>query len=237
MASKREIRKVVDSMTPDEILKLFGDQDATFIDYRKEELNKIYIKRLFPNTKEMKILGSNEFERSDGLHIVLIYLDKGNSFSKNNRLGVRQYFWFNYRGGISAVRFLPDKRFGMMKYFYSNHFIERYRERELHDLSISKPEALKTFLINNSKRAIQRLPSEKYPNNGWMITNQGLCFMEVKQDDFIVMKTFLPWNMINVGQQTVSFQMIIESIQQGFKFPVPDELIDQSDINLLEFPN
>ena len=237
MGSNKEIRKVVDAMTPDDILILFGEQDATFINYRLAELNKIYSKKLFPNNISTKILGSHEYKRNDGLNVVLIYFDRGNTYPKEKRLGVWQYFWFNFKGGISAIRILPDRQFGMMKYFYSNHFIERYRQRKLNNASIPKPEALKTFLLNNSKRITQKVKSKKYPENGWMCTSEGLCFMEVKRDDFIIMKSFLPWEMLNLGQEVVSMQMIQAALQKGFDFTIPEELIEPSDINLLEFQN
>lgn len=237
MASNKEIRKVVDSMTPDEILELYGEQDAVFINYRIAELNKIYSKKLYPNNGSIKILGSHEYKRNDGLNIELIYLDRGNSYPTNQRLIKWEYFWFNYKGGISAIRILPDRQFGMLKYLYSNHFIERYRGRKLNDITISKPEALKIFLLNNSKRILQKVESTKYPGNGWICTEEGVCFIDVKRDDFIIMKSFLPWEMLNLGQGTVSMQMIQEALQKGFDFKIPEELIEPSDINILEIQN
>ena len=224
-------------MTPDEILKLFGEQDASFISYRLTELNKYYKKKLSSNNYSIKILGTHEYKRNDGLNIELIYFDKGSFYPQEKRLGIWEYFWFNYKGGISAVKIQPDRQYGIIKYFYSNHFIERYRERELNNLAETKANALKTFLLNNYKKLIKYVPSEKYPNNGWMCTAEGLCFMEVKKDDFIIMKSFLPWKMLNLGQEAVSLQLIQEALHKGFDFKVPEKLIESENMNILEFQN
>lgn len=225
-------KRIVDSMNPKEILDLYS-QDAIFINHKIKELTEFYKKSLYPITSDIKILGSHEFKRKDGLNIVLIFFDRGNSLSKKNRLGTFEYMWFNYRGGICAINLVPNKKFGVMKFFFTAHFIKRYRERKQNDNTIHIVDSLKSYILNNTSKVFKYLPSEKYPNDGWMPSRDGLAFIEVNPDSFIIMKTFISWEQLSHGKKTISYELISQAIQSGAKFELPDELIDDSDINPL----
>lgn len=229
----KDLKRIVDSMDPGEILKLFS-QDTIFVNHKIEELNDFYKKRLYPITSDVKVLGSHEFKRKDGLNIVLIFFDRGNSLPSKERLAFFEYMWFNYRGAISAIRLVPDKKFGMMKYFYTAHFVRRYRERKLRDNTISLVNSLKSYMVNNTFKVLKYLPSEKYPNNGWMPSRDGLAFIEVKPDSFIIMKTFIAWDQLSNGEKEISHNLILQAINSGARFEMPDELIDDNDINPLD---
>lgn len=217
-------------MSPREILSLFS-QDAKFTNYRMKELMDYYQKRLYPITSEIKLLGAHEFNRKDGLNVVLLFFDRGNSFPLKERLRVFEYFWFNYRGGISAIKVTPYKQVGYLTYFYTSHFINRYRERKLKDNTISSVDSLKTYIINNTFKALKYLPSVKYPNDGWMPSQEGLAFVEVKPDSFIIMKTFISWDQISSEKKAISYDLILQAINSGAKLEIPEELLDDSDIN------
>lgn len=232
----KDLKRIVDSMNPSEILGIFS-QDAVFINHKIEELTKAYKKRLYPITSDIKILGSCEFKRKDGLNIVLIFFDKGNSLPTKERLGLFEYMWFHYRGGISAIKLMPDKKFGFLKIFYTAHFLKRYRERKLKENTISLIDALKSHVINNTSKTLKYLPSEKYPNDGWMPTRDGLAFIEVKPDSFIIMKTFIAWDQLSNVKKEISHDLIVQAINSGAKFEMPEELIDDSDINALDALN
>jgi hypothetical protein len=175
----KELLRIVDSMMPEDILTVYR-QDIPFINHKIEEAQKMYSKCFYANRSERYFFDPIEYGRKDGLNIVLQCLDKSNKYPSKERLGILSYMWFNYRGGISFLRIFWDQKFGFIYYFYTSHFVDRYRERFLKNPTISKTEAFNLFLRYNTKKAVKAVPCEKYPNNGWMITQDGLCFVEVK---------------------------------------------------------
>lgn len=224
-----EFRRIVDSMSPQEILDLYK-QEAPFVSHRLSEFNEKVKKSLYNNRSDIYFFEPLEYKRKSGLNIVIQYFDKGNTYQMSKRLGVFFYYWFHYRNGIYAIRPILDPKYGILSYFYTSHFLQRYIERELKDKSISTKEAMNIFLRNNPKTVMKYKPSLEHPSNGWMCRNQGLCFIEVKPSNIIVMKTFLSWNDLSSVKKTGSSDLIMEAIEKGMDFPVPDNLLDEGDI-------
>lgn len=221
-----EIRKVVDSMSPIEILKLYGQQDALFANHKIQELTKRHQKMLYPNTSESKFFNAFEYKRASGLNLVLQCFDKGNSYPSKQRLGIHSYLWFNYRNGVSAIRIVPDPRFGILKYWYTSHFIDRFRERYLKDLNVKKSKALEIFLCYNTTRVSKSIPSEKYgENNIWLLCNDGICLTEIKPDTFIVVKTFIPWHSLSRNKQEIVRDVSKYINNNKFESIIPHEFL------------
>lgn len=221
-----EIRKLVDSMTPIEILELYGRQDALFANHKIHELTKKHQKLLYPKTSEPKFFKAVEYKRVSGLNLVLQCFDKGNSYPTKQRLGIHSYFWFVYRSGISAIRIVPDPIYGILKYWYTSHFIERYRERHLKDLDINKPKALELFLCNNMKRISKNIPSVHYGmQNFWQLCNDGICLTEIKPDSFIVSKTFIPWDTLSLNKREIIKDISQYINNKKFESIIPLELL------------
>lgn len=224
-----EIRRIVDSMSPMDIFNLYK-QEIPFCNHKIEELGKKFRKLLYTNRCDVHFFNPVEFRRKSGLNIVYQYFDKGNHYPGDKRLGVFFYIWFNYRNSIYGLRPILDRQYGIIPFFFTSHFIQRYIERELKDNTISKVEALNIFIRNNTKNAMKCKPSEKYSQNGWLCKNQGLCFVEVKPDSTVIMKTFLPWDYLNSEQKSGSKDIFAETMKRGFDFTIPDSLIDENDI-------
>jgi hypothetical protein len=224
-----EIIRVVDSMRPEDILNVFR-QDIPFINHTLEKESKRYAKALYPNRKEPLFFKPLEFQRKDGLNIVLQYFDKSNKYPKNKRLGVWQYMWFNYHGGMSFLRIFPTPEGEGLFYFYTSHFVDRYRERFLKDVTLSKKEAFSLFLQKNPKRLFKNVPSAKYEKSGWMMVTDGLCFVEVKSNNFIIVKTFIPWTYLKKEQIVTLNSIGQEVFIKGFEVNLPWELLSEEDI-------
>lgn len=225
-------RIVVEGMSLSDIIKIYIEEDKSFVDHKNKELDKKYRKSLYPNRSELYFFSPVEFKRKNGLNIVFQYFDKGNTYHKDKRLGLYFYLWFNRCNCISAIRFkLYPGLNTVLTFFYTSHFLQRYIERELKDSSITKLQAINIFLRNNIKTIMKYIPSDSYPSNGWYLVNQGLCFCEVKPGDIIIMKTFLSWDYLKSGQISVTSDIITEANERGLKFPIPESILDSSDIN------
>jgi hypothetical protein len=225
----KEILRVVDSMTPEDLIKVYR-QDIPFIDYRLADARKTFSKCLYANRTEPYFFNPIEYRRKNGLNIVLQFFDKSNKYPQKQRLGEWLYMWFNYRGGISFLRPCLYPNCGLVVFFYTAHFVERYRERLLKDSTISKTEAFHLFLCNNVKKSFKFVPSEKYPTNGWMMSPDGLCFVEVKEDSFIIAKTFIPWNFLRKDQIVTMNEIGQEALAKGFELNIPWEMFSEEDL-------
>jgi hypothetical protein len=228
MASK-EILRVVDSMTPEDLINVYR-QDIPFTDYRIADGVKAFSKQLPANRSEAYFFDPIEYRRKSGLNIVLQFFDKSNKYPQKHRLGVWLYMWFNYRGGISFLRPFLYPDYGLVVFFYTSHFVERYRERYLKDSTISKTEAFRQFLCNNSKKSLKCVPCEKYPTNGWMMSPEGLCFVEVKSDAFVIAKTFIPWDLLRKDQIVTMNEIGQEALAKGFELNIPWEIFSEDDL-------
>lgn len=228
-----EVRRIVDSMSHRDIIDLYK-QEIPFSEHKINEHLKKCSKMLYDSHKELTLFRPEEYKRKSGFNIVVQAFDRGKSFSKKERPGVLLYFWFNYRGGISAIKPLDHPKYGLVLSFLTSHFIERFRERGLKDLTISKPEVINLFIIRNPKRAAQYHPSEKYPNNGYMVCNDGICMVEANEL-FIIYKTFLSWDQISQKHKDISVSMLKQAAMMGQPINVPEDLIDEEDVELSEF--
>jgi hypothetical protein len=226
-----EIFHVVDSMRPEDILNVYR-QDIPFINHILEKEQKRYAKTLDSNRTERYFFQPLEFQRKDGLNIILQYFDKSNKYPKNKRLGVWLYMWFNYRGGMSFFKFRSLTNGEILSYFYTSHFVDRYRERFLKDITISKKETFSIFLRRNTKRICKYQPSEKYKNNSWMMVKDGLSFVEVKSNNFIIVKTFIPWSFLKKDQIVTLNNIGQLEFVKGFESNIPWALFSEENLGL-----
>jgi hypothetical protein len=74
------------------------------------------------------------------------------------------------------------------------------------------------------------VPSEKYPTNGWMMSPDGLCFVEVKENSFIIAKTFIPWNFLRKDQIVTMNEIGQEALAKGFELNIPWEMFSEEDL-------
>jgi hypothetical protein len=96
--------------------------------------------------------------------------------------------------------------------------------------TISKTEAFRQFLCNNSKKSLKCVPCEKYPTNGWMMSPEGLCFVEVKSDAFVIAKTFISWNLLRKDQIVTMNEIGQEALAKGFELNIPWEIFSEEDL-------
>lgn len=227
-----EVRRIVDSMSHWELIDLYK-QEIPFSEHKINEQLKKCVRMLYDSHKELTVFRPTEYKRKSGFNIVVQTFDRGTSFPKKERPGFLLYFWFNYRCGISAIKPLEHPKYGLVLSFLTSHFIERFRERGLKDVNISKPDAINQFFIRNPKRAAQYHPSEKYPDNGYIVCNDGICMVEAK-DCFIIYKTFLSWEQVSAKQKGVSVSVLKTAAMMGDPISVPEELIEEDEVKSID---
>lgn len=240
-----EIKKVVDSMSIEEILDVYYCQDAKFVIHKIIAFNKAFSKCLSSSRTKRFTFNLEEYKRKDGLNIVIQCFDMGSSFPTGKRLKIQSYFWFIYRGGLYAIRLLPEKDNSSLLYLYTPHFIDRYKERGLRDVSISKSDALNKFIYANHKIVGKRIQSEKYPNNFWLCYEEGIAFVEPRffrkgniQFSELTMKTFISWDSLSLKRRNISLSIFQEAISKGLDIKIPDEILDENNtMNSNNIPN
>ena len=67
-----------------------------------------------------------------------------------------------------------------------------------------------------------------------MLSKEGLAFIEVTPDAYIIMKTFISWEQLSSEKKAVSYDIILQAINSGAKFEIPDDLLNDSDINPID---
>lgn len=226
---RQEIRRVVDTMTPTEIVNVF-QQERPFIDFKSSAAKKVFSKCLYANRTEPYFFKPLEYHRKNGMTIVLQFFDRSNNYPPKQRLGVWDYVWFNYRGGITFLRPGNYPDLDMVYFFYTSHFVDRYRERIVKDITMPKTEAFRRFICNNSKRALKYVPCEKYPKDGWMLSPEGLCFVEVKYNSIVIVKTFIPWSYLGKEQIVTFNELGQEALSKGVELNIPWEMFNDSDL-------
>lgn len=228
-----EIRRIVDSMSTEDILDVYS-QDASYVNHKIKDLNKRFSKCLYSSRKEIFFFPPAEYKRKDGLNIIVQCFDMGSAVPIKQRLRTTFYFWFIYRNGFHAIRILSESKYSAILYFYTPHFIDRYRERGLKDTSISKPEALNKFICNNHKIVGKRIRSEKYPDNFWLCYEEGIAFVNsrfFKKSGILfselTMKTFISWDCLSLKRRKISFSLFKEALSNGYEIKIPDEILDK----------
>lgn len=222
---------IVDSMTYDEICDLFR-QDANLISHRIEDGKKKY-KPLLKNSrsKERTYFAPMRFTSSRGFSYVLQFYNKGIEYPTKDRLGWFYYAWFRKDRGIYALSYTRMRSLYGHEFWHFNmyhpHFFDRYRERFLKDLTLSKPEVIHKYVLNNLKSSDVCVPSQKYPNAEWKMCNDGLCLCNLIHGLDTEAKTFITWDMAGIDQKDIAKKGKELISQLGFEVGIPDDNFDE----------
>lgn len=230
--------KIVDTMSSEEVLDLLFD-DMKFLQYRIDE-NKNKYKRLarLSRDNDNRIYYSPlNFQSNRGFHYILQFFKRGKDEKENDKLGVLYFAWYVWKRGVYAVVFSRIRKLNIYKYHYvlfTPHFIDRYRERFLKDMSISKIDAFYKYYIGNLKDTFIEMPSEKYPDNVWKFCNQGMILCSSQKNDNLEAKTFITYDMAGIDQKLLALEGQKAMMEMGFELNLPEE--DFEDFNIDFFP-
>lgn len=216
---------IVDSMTYDEILDLLKD-DTRIVEHKIHENEKKY-KRLVATSrnKERKFFKPIRFQSACGFHYVLVFFDQGINIPSKHRLGYFFYVWYIQKRGMYAITISLLEKVKWHATFFTPHFIERYRERCLKDVTISKPDSFHCYLMNNLKISSMKskIESEKYPGEYWMFCNDGMCLCKQLKGLTVLARTFITWDMAGKDQQRLGIEGRNFMQDRGFELNIPVE--------------
>ena len=91
--------------------------------------------------------------------------------------------------------------------FFTSHLFDRYRERELYDVSLDKKEVIKEFFKNNGNICSIPFPTEKLTNNHLGITEKGILFGERISDTIMLYKTYIRKDQLQEMQFEAAMQV------------------------------
>lgn len=230
-------RIIVDSMTIEEILDLYGQEDAIFVNHKIKELTKKYSKSLPVFRTEKYFFKPVEYKRKDGMNVVIQCFDLGATYPTGKRLRTISYNWFIYKGGMYAIKLIPESSSSTLLYIFTQHFIERYRERVLKDTSITKTDALNLFIRRNHKIIGKKIPSERHPDNFWLCYDDGVSYISCRfykkfnlHFSELTMKTFISWGSLSLHRKNISLSLFENAIARGFDVKIPDEILDEIEL-------
>ena len=197
---------IVDSMTYDEILDLH-EKDRGIIARKMEEYVP-KVRRWYKKTKpkERTYYPTIRFQSAKGFHYVMMIYYKGKGEDKEEPFGIHWYCWYVQKKGMYGI--VQSMLGGMVshKTIITPHFLDRYRERFLKDLSMDKADVLHHFIMNNSKQPSRNIESKKYPGCHYKICNDGLCLCHKLTGLDIEAKTFITWDMAGNDQKAIALE-------------------------------
>jgi len=217
---------IVDSMTNDEIIELLRD-DFVFLQHKIDENLRKY-KQMVKNSvkKERVYYQPLNYKSAKGFHYMLQFFKRADDEPDKDKLGMIYYVWFIKNRGTYAVTLSRLSLYGHAEWhytIYTPHFFDRYRERFLKDMSISKPDVIYRFILGNLKMSTSGNPSEKYPNGIWVACSDGLCLCNHLNSINQEAKTFITYDMAGVDQKVFAYNAQQVLLKRGFDLRLPDE--------------
>lgn len=214
---------IVDSMTYDEILDLYW-ADKPLVNHKMDAGSKFY-GRMLKNARVKDRIHYKpiKFKSQRGFNYVMMFFNLADDVPGKERLGCNYYAWFIKNRGMYAITLSTINRTEYHNTIYHPHFFERYRERFLKDMSMSKPEVLHTYITNNPKSLSSKIPSAKYEGEYWMAVHDGLCLCRVVKGSLVEVKTFITWEMAGHDQKEFAFMGRQIMLERGLDVSLPDE--------------
>jgi hypothetical protein len=217
---------IVDSMTNDEIMELLRD-DFVFLQHKIDENLKKYKQMVKSSVKKERVYYKPlNYKSAKGFHYMLQFFKRADDEPDKDKLGMIYYVWFVKSRGTYAVTLSRLSLYGHAEWhytIYTPHFLDRYRERFLKDMSISKSDVIYRFIRGNLKMSSTGHPSEKYPNGIWVACSDGLCLCNHLNNINQEAKTFITYEMAGVDQKDFAFNAHQVLLKRGFDLKLPDE--------------
>lgn len=92
--------------------------------------------------------------------------------------------------------------------FYTPHFFDRYKERELKDISLPKVQAIHEFLKYNSNVDFFSVEMPKYPDSMFGVSLHGVVLAVRVGWNQIEGRTYLPFEMLKGEQIELSADLL-----------------------------
>lgn len=229
---------LVDSMSMQEILILLTG-DVKFLQHRIDENMKKYRRLAMSSTSRERIMYNPlSYKSATGFNYVIQFFKRAYDEKEKDKVGVIYYAWFmksietssGKKRGVYAVTVSKLSLYNESTWhftIYKPHFMDRYKERYLKDLSIPRLEAFHHYLINNLKVSSSGKPSEKYPKGYWMACSDGLCFCNRLDGLTVEVSTFVDYESAGYRKKQFAFDAKQAMLDIGFELRLPEEDFDE----------
>lgn len=199
-------RIITDTFTYEEIIEVMM-KDKEFIVHKLLDLYKKserYIKKKKPkdpfNFKPVHVVSNRGLDYSITIHFngIKDYKAYGSTYSI--------YAYQRKNDGYHVFYYTNDEHKTMKFNVFTPHFFNRYRERQLKDITIPMKDVIETFFIKNYRFFKQDQNNEKYPD-GIIIESPegiGLGARYNSSGSICVVKTFISIEMLKGAQIELS---------------------------------
>lgn len=210
-------RIITDTFTYEDIVEVIM-KDKAFIVHKLNDLDKKserYIKKKKPkdpfNFKPVHLVSNR------GLNYSITITFNG---IKDYRAYGATYSIYAYQRKKDGyhVFFYVTEEYSTKFIVYTPHFFNRYRERQLKDITIPMKDVMDIYFCKNSRSINQDQNNEKYPNGIIIKTPEGIGLGVKYNDTIAVAKTFVSIEMLKGAQiemsesARVTLQKIVDDI-------------------------
>lgn len=202
---------IVDSMSREEIFELFR-QDLLWLNFHiRETNNSISHKRIMrePRGEDRFYFDPVVVTSKNGFVYTLQYFKRAKNETQRDALGFLYYCRYVQKKQTYAFLYSLGRLPGMQQYhfnFLNPHFIQRYNERFLKDPKLEPSQIIHKYILRNCKRMAKYIPSEKYPECSYLISNDGIALCEVRPNMDIEHKTYISWDMLGPDQKQIALE-------------------------------
>lgn len=222
---------IVDSMSNEEILMLLA-KDAAFLQHKIDDNIRKYRKLANSSVRnERYFYKPLTYTSARGFDFVIQFFRRAIDEPEKDSLGIIYYARFLKSRGMYAIMLSLLSGWGQQATWratiYTPHFFDRYRERFLKDVSLSKVEVIHQYILKNLRAVLTGHPSEKYPNSVWIRCNNGLCLCSHLNSINLVAKTFVTFDMAGFERKEFIRKADEAAALHELELSMPDEEFDE----------
>lgn len=174
----------------DKVLHIMSDNKyRRYIIKNLREEKHVYFKPIFITSRR-------------GNNYILHISTKGLADFKKNDLMFILYMYYRQKDGIHVAManrrtsFYSETQFT----FYTSHLFDRYRERELKDIHISKMDTIIECMKWNCTLYHKSVDCEKYPDSIFSVSPFGVLLGTNLGNRNVLMRTYLPFDLLKGNQ-------------------------------------
>ena len=106
------------------------------------------------------------------------------------------------------------------------HFFYRYRDRFLQKPQMKILEVMQHFFLSNYRQGMKYVPSKKYPNCIYNFSDDGVCFANTDNPNYMEYKTYVTWQMLFPDQREVALEVKMSAEAHMFDLAIPEDEFD-----------
>ena len=217
-------RIITDTFTYDDIIEVMK-KDREFVIYKLRELNKKterYIKKKKP--KDPFNFKPVHFESNRGLNYSVTIHFHGMKDYKAYGATYSIYAYQRKNDGFHVFFYATDGMGKTRITVFKPHFFNRYRERQLKDITVPMKDVMDIFFSKNVRFYDRNQNNEKYPDGTMILSPEGigLGIKYNSSDSIDVIKTFVSIEMLK-GTQIGMSESIRKELQQ-----IVDDIVNMS---------